>query len=85
MEGKLLKFDFTEIEEYGFRQYKSPISANNIDINKIVVCNKFPFGKKDFKYFISYKDPWKLDLWSYSLHKWLNIKEILMNLDVFIF
>ena len=57
MEVKLLKFDFTEIEEYGFRQYKSPISANNIDINKIVVCNKFPFGKKDFKYFISYKDP----------------------------
>ena len=36
--------------------WKSPISINNIDINKIVVSNKLPFGKQDFKYFIGYKD-----------------------------
>ena len=29
---------------------------NNIGIDKIVVSNKFPFDKQDFKYFISYKD-----------------------------
>ena len=29
---------------------------NNININKIVVSNKFPFGKQDFKFFIGYKD-----------------------------
>ena len=29
---------------------------NDIDINEIVVCYKFPFGKQDFKYFISYKE-----------------------------
>ena len=29
---------------------------SDIDINKIVVSNKFPFGKQDFKYFIGYKD-----------------------------
>ena len=28
---------------------------NNIDINRIVVSNKFPFGKQDLKYFISCK------------------------------
>ena len=28
----------------------------NIDFNKIVVSNKFPFGKQNFKYFIGYKD-----------------------------
>ena len=28
----------------------------NIDINKIVVSNKFPFGKQDFKHFVGYKD-----------------------------
>ena len=28
---------------------------SNIDINKIVVSNKFPFGKPDFKYFIDFK------------------------------
>ena len=36
-------------------QYRSPISINNIVINKIVVSNKFPFDKQDFKYFIGYK------------------------------
>ena len=29
---------------------------NNIDINTIVVSNKLPFSKKDFKQFIGYKD-----------------------------
>ena len=29
---------------------------NDSDINEIVVPNKFPFGKQDFKYFIGYKD-----------------------------
>ena len=29
---------------------------NNADINKIVVSNKFPFDKQDFKYFSGYKD-----------------------------
>ena len=32
------------------------ISINNIDINKIVVSNKLPFSKHDFKYFIGYKN-----------------------------
>ena len=29
---------------------------NDKDINKIVVFIKLSFGKKDFKYFIGYKD-----------------------------
>ena len=40
-----MKFDGTEIEEYEFHQYKNPSSINDIDVNKIVVSNKFPFGK----------------------------------------
>ena len=53
---KLLKFDDIEIQEYKFHQYKSLISINNIDINKILISNKFPSDKKDFKYFSGYKD-----------------------------
>ena len=34
----------------------SPILINFIDINEIVVFNKFSLGKQDFKYFIGYKD-----------------------------
>ena len=55
MDKKTIKFDDTEIEEYKFPQYKSSISINDIDINKTIVSNKLPHGKKDFKYFIGYK------------------------------
>ena len=40
------KTDDTKIEEYEFHQRKSPISINDIDINKIVISNKFPFNKE---------------------------------------
>ena len=56
MDKKIIKFDDTDIEEYEFHQYKSPISRNDIAINEIVVSNKFPLGIQDFKYFIGYKD-----------------------------
>ena len=49
MDKKAIKFDNNEIEEYEFHQYRSVISINNIAINEIVVSNKFPFGKQDFK------------------------------------
>ena len=56
MDKNSIKFDETEIEEYEFHQHKSPILINDIHINEIVVSNKYPFGKQDFKYFIGYKD-----------------------------
>ena len=56
MDKEIIKLDDTEIEEYEFHQYKSPILISDIDINEIVVFNKFPFGKQDFKNFIGYKD-----------------------------
>ena len=43
-----------------FHQHESPISMNNIDINKIVVSNKITVGKQDFKYLIGYKDVKKI-------------------------
>ena len=39
MDKKIIKFDHTEIEEYEFHQYKSPISINEISfllVNKIL-------------------------------------------------
>ena len=37
---------------------------NDIDINKIVVPNKIPLAKQEFKYFIGYKDAKKVrPLW----------------------
>ena len=53
MDKEILKFDDTKTKECKFYKYKRPKSRNEIDINIIVVSNKFPFGKQDFKYFIS--------------------------------
>ena len=60
MENKIVKFDDAETEEYEFHKFKSPISISDIDVNKIVVSNKFPFGKQESKYFIGYKDSQKV-------------------------
>ena len=60
MEKTYVKFDDIEIKNQKFRQHKTPISIENIDINKIVVSNKVSFGKKSFKYFIGYKDAKKI-------------------------
>ena len=56
MNKKVIRIDDTEIEEYRFHEYKSLILINNIDINKIVVLNKFPFDKQGLKHFIGLKD-----------------------------
>ena len=54
-------FDDTEIEKYKFHQYKSPISMENIDVNKIVVSNKIcmSFLIKDEKLLEKYNEIWK--------------------------
>ena len=56
MDKRIINFDDRKIEEYKFHQYKSSISINQIDIDIIVVSNKFPFGKQVFIYLIDYKD-----------------------------
>ena len=46
MDKKHIKFDDIEIKKYQY-QYKGPILINDIDINEIIVFNKFPFCKQD--------------------------------------
>ena len=36
---------------------------NEIDVNQIVVSSKPPFSKKDFKYFIGFKDDKRIRPW----------------------
>ena len=47
-----MAFGDNKVENYR----KNPIFIDDIDSNKIVVSYKVSFGKKDFKYFIGYKD-----------------------------
>ena len=53
---KIINFYDTETEKYKLHQHKSPIPIDHVVINKILVYNKISHDKKDFKYFIDYKD-----------------------------
>ena len=57
---KIIIFGDIEIQKQKFHQHKKPISIKDIDIDKIIVSNKVSFGKKAFKYFISYIDAKKI-------------------------
>ena len=52
----IIKFDDIKMPKQKFYQHKGAISIKNADIDKIIVSNKVPFGKKGFKNFIGYKD-----------------------------
>ena len=69
MDQKIIKFDGTEIEKYKFHQHKSLVLIDNVDISQIVVSNKVSFGKRDFKYFIGFKNAKQIRLLCMSLPK----------------
>ena len=60
-------------------------SINDVDVNEIAVSNKLPLVNKILNISLVTNILKKLDLYAYSTHKWLYIKEILMKIDVFIF
>ena len=69
MGKKVIKFDDTEIEEYDFHQHESPISINNINVNKTVVSNKGFFISKILNISLVTKMLEKLDLYAYFVQK----------------
>ena len=52
---KITKFCDIDIQTQKFYQHKQPISVKNIDIIKIVVSNKFSFGKKKINILLATK------------------------------
>ena len=53
---KFFKFDVIQMEKQMFHSSKRPIAIDDVDIDKILISNKFACAKKDFKYFIRYKN-----------------------------
>ena len=74
MHKKIIKLHDTGIEEFEFHEYKIPILINEIDINEIVVSDKFPFGKQDFNISLVTKIIKKLNLYAYSFQKRMYIE-----------
>ena len=54
MSEHALKFDGIVVNKKEFHTFKQAIALNLVDINKIVISDKFKH--KGFKYFIGYKD-----------------------------
>ena len=51
-----LKLDFIEIERQQFHSSKDTMTIDAVDIDKILLSQKFACGKEDQKYFIRYKN-----------------------------
>ena len=50
----MLTFGNTEIKKNKFHHHKTPIFLGGVDIEKLSVFNKIPFGEKNYKHFIGY-------------------------------
>ena len=86
MEKAIIKFDDIEIQKQKFHQHKGPISIKNVDIDKIAVSDKVPFGKKkDLNILLVTKMLQKLNLHVFFSQKWLHIEKILMKLNMYPF
>ena len=57
MSGKNISFDDKKIKKSDFCKNKKIFQIDDIDVNKILVSKKEPYGKKNaLKYFIGYND-----------------------------
>ena len=57
MNGKNINFDDKKIKKSEFYKNKKVTSIDDINVNKILVSKKEPYGAKNsFKYFIGYND-----------------------------
>ena len=53
---KTLKFGNIRVKKTGFQKSKQPIDLDLINVDQIVMSDKFKHSDDDFKYFIGYKE-----------------------------
>ena len=56
MKEKTLKFDSIRVNKKEFHKSKQPIILDLINVDQIVVSDKFKDSDDDFMYFIGYKE-----------------------------
>ena len=54
MSEKRLKFNNIKLNKKEFRKSKEPIDLLSVDVDQIVVSDKFKHNNESFKYFIGY-------------------------------
>ena len=55
MSKKALKFNNIEVNKKKFHASKQSIALNSVNLNPILISDKFEHSNKGFKYFIGYK------------------------------
>ena len=56
MSEKTLKFDNIRVNKKEFHKSKQPIDLSLVNVDQIVVSDKFKYSDDGFKYFIGYKE-----------------------------
>ena len=56
MSEKTLKFDNIRVNKKEFHKSKQPIDLMLVNVDQIVVSDKFKHSDEDFKYFIGYRE-----------------------------
>ena len=56
MSEKTLKFDNIRVNKKEFHKSKQPINLDLVNVDQIVISDKFKHSDDGFKYFISYKE-----------------------------
>ena len=56
MSEKTLKYDSIRVNKREFQKPKQPVDLNLVNIDQIVVSDKFKHSDDGFKYFIGYKE-----------------------------
>ena len=56
MSEKTLKFNNIVVNKKEFHKYKQPIDLDLINVDQVVISDKFKYNDDGFKYFIGYKE-----------------------------
>ena len=56
MDESTLKFDNIKVNKKEFNKSKEPIDLMSVNVDQIVVSDKFKHSDEGFKYFIGYQD-----------------------------
>ena len=55
MTGETLKFNNIRVNKKEFHMFKKPINLMSVNVNKIVVSDRFNYNEDGYQYFISYQ------------------------------
>ena len=85
MEKTITKFEDIEIQKQKLNQHKRPTLIKQVDIDRIVVYNRFLLVKKDLNNLLVTKMLKELKFYVYFSPKCVRIENILMKLSIYLF